>query len=158
MARPERILLCVDGSPAGIQAARTAVAFAQSWGARLRAICVVRDAALAHVLDAAADAGLEPATRRVVSEARNLLRFVEELARTAGVTVESDVLDGDPVEEILRDAHAHRPDLVVMGRARRVGPGPVVVGSVTEHVLEFADWPVIVVPGPAPHAALRSQP
>jgi len=156
MGMPERVLVCVDGSPAGIEAARTAIAFCQAWGVGLRAICVVRDSLMARALDAATDASLEPAAGRIVAEGHNLLRFVQDLARPQGVVVEVQLLDGDAVEEILRDAAEHHPDLVVMGRARRAGPGPVIVGSVTEHVLEFAEWPVLVVPAPAARTGARS--
>ena len=33
-----------------------------------------------------------------------------------------------------------------MGRTGRRGPGRALVGSEVERVLEFTDWPVIVVP------------
>jgi hypothetical protein len=35
-----------------------------------------------------------------------------------------------------------------MGRTGRRGPGRALVGTQVEHVLEFTEWPVIVVPAP----------
>ena len=38
-------------------------------------------------------------------------------------------------------------DLIVLGRSDRPGPGEPYVGAETRRVLEFADRPVLVVPG-----------
>lgn len=46
----------------------------------------------------------------------------------------------------LADAHSWHPDYVVIGRTGRSGPGSPMVGSLAVHLLEFTDWPVIVVP------------
>jgi hypothetical protein len=44
-------------------------------------------------------------------------------------------------------------DLVVMGRSDRHGPSSPYLGGVTEHVLEFANCPVLVVPQTPPREA-----
>lgn len=63
--------------------------------------------------------------------------------------METVLRHGEAFAEILREARAFRPDFVVIGRTRGLGPGPTVIGTVTAQLLEFAEWPVIVVPGVA---------
>jgi nucleotide-binding universal stress UspA family protein len=79
-----------------------------------------------------------------------ILRHVEALAMTAGVTATvSTVPDGGRAFEALLDvAHEWQADLIVMGRSDKRRPGGPYVGSQTEHLLEFTDIPVLVVPGP----------
>ena len=49
-------------------------------------------------------------------------------------------------EAILDAARQWNADLIVMGRSDERGPGRPYVGSQTEHVLEFTEVPVLVVP------------
>lgn len=46
-------------------------------------------------------------------------------------------------------ARALPADLVVLGSAGRRGPGQPYIGHHTQHILEFAEWPVLTVPAPA---------
>ncbi len=64
------------------------------------------------------------------------------------------------VEQAGRALRTWNVNLIVMGRSDRRGPSSAYLGSVTAHVLEFADCPVLVVPqsrstdpdNPQPHA------
>jgi len=59
------------------------------------------------------------------------------------------VLRGDPLRAILEDAREWQPDLILVGRTGRSGPGSPMVGSLAMHLIEFTEWPVVVVPEPA---------
>lgn len=141
-----RVLLCVDGSPAALAAARLTVDLALGWGAAVRAICVVQDSAIAEAIDAASAGHLAPAEQRLEAAAGGLLAHVVNLGLGRGIKIEPVRRLGEPFREILREARAYRPDLIVIGLAGRRGPGPTVIGTVTAHLLEFTEWPVIVVP------------
>lgn len=110
---------------------------------------------------AAAALAIEFATSRptelmfvTVAEAANgddaVLSHVAELARNAGVASTISTTRGDePFEALLAAAHGWRADVIVMGRSHTRRPGDPYVGSQTEHLLEFTDIPVLVVPEPS---------
>ncbi len=65
------------------------------------------------------------------------------------------VLEGDPVEEIIRFAEEHKGTLIVMGTHGRKGLDRVVFGSVAENVLRKSPVPVLTV---NPHLVAKDQP
>ncbi|MGH9798048.1 MAG: universal stress protein [Candidatus Polarisedimenticolia bacterium] len=67
-------------------------------------------------------------------------------AMSAGVAVETAVVRGDPVAEILKAAATLPADLLVIGTHGRGGFEHLVLGSVTEKVLRKAVCPVLAVP------------
>jgi nucleotide-binding universal stress UspA family protein len=136
-----RILLAVDDSPAGLAAARTAIRLASDTGAQLRVVHVLPDGALARALEGSSDVD-----SRQAQGAAAVLRYVDDLARAAGVAAETRTLQGKPARTILGEAGAWKADLVVIGRAGGRHVGEHYVGSAVQRVLEFADMPVLVVP------------
>jgi nucleotide-binding universal stress UspA family protein len=141
----KRLLLCVDGSIAGMQAARLAVRLAVEGGGEIRAVCATSGDTVAEALDAIGPAGAS-AAERLKRTATAVLARVEELARSQGVPVEPVLRQGEPFVVILDEARRWQPDLLVIGRTGRRGPASTVLGSVTAHLLEFTEWPVVVVP------------
>lgn len=141
---PQRVLVAVDDSPAALRAARLAITLAAGWGARVRAVTVLTDHALAQVLDATTPGG--SVEERLAAAARTVLSWVTDLAAQHDVPVEVALLEGEPFRRILEDAEDYDADLIVMGRSDRRGPTSPYIGSETEHVLEFTDRPVLVVP------------
>lgn len=142
---PEKVLVAVDGSVASLKAARLAVSLAASWHATVRFISVTD-----------ADPGRNPIpTARVeeqAAELRNALDYVCRLGTEAGVAVEGMLRSGhgaQPYERILDEAEDWGADLLLVGRRRHHGLGRALLGSQAEHVLEFAQLPVMVVPEPA---------
>jgi nucleotide-binding universal stress UspA family protein len=140
------VLLCVDATPTALEALRLAVDFAAGWRASVRAVYVVQDSVVAEAIDAASGGLLRPAEERLKSEAGGLLAHVENVARARDVAIETVIRRGEPFEEIMLEARRFEPDLIVIGRPRRRGPGSTVLGTVTAHLLEFTEWPVLVVP------------
>ncbi len=139
--RFRRVLVAVDDSPEGLAAARAAVELAAEGGGRVRAVTVLRD----HVLGAALGGASQDAQRRLAHGRVSLLTWVAELAARHDVPCETVARDGEPFRCILEEVTAWDADLVVMGRSERRGTMPA-LGSVTTHVLEFAERPVLVVP------------
>lgn len=140
-----RILVAVDDSPAALAAARVAVALAARSGARLRFVHVLGDGELVRALATPGERGLQVDQRRSTAS-QALLRHVAAEAARAGVAAETVGLEGHPAALLLTDAREWAADLVVLGRSDEHGPGRAYVGTVTRHVLEFADTPVLVVP------------
>ncbi len=72
----------------------------------------------------------------------------EELARS-GLAAFSQQREGTVVEEILRAANEISANLIVMGSHGHGSVYNLLVGSVTEGVLQAAQRPVLLVPAPA---------
>ncbi|MGQ9513115.1 universal stress protein [Thermodesulfitimonas sp.] len=73
------------------------------------------------------------------------LKRAEDLLAEKGVPVESVILVGETILEILEYAAQWQPDLIVMGSR---GTGPIrelVLGGVCHKILQLAQCPVLVV-------------
>jgi len=153
----ERILLAVDDSPDAFAAARVAIELATGLGARLRAVHVRPDHALDRELEGATSRSAVAVRRERAAAA--ILARITALARTVGLTIETDLLAGDIAPAILDTARTWSADLVVVGKSRRAATGEPYVGSQTRSVLEFGDQPVLVVPSPHPtwHVGIGSR-
>lgn len=140
-----RLFVCMDGSVAALAAGRLALELAEEYGGVVRAVSVVGEDDWEAPLPGRASLG--PGAEARMGEAlRATLHRFRAMGQDRSVEVETELLHGGPLREILRDARSWRPDLVLIGRTRRSGPGSPMLGSLAMQVVEFADWPVIVVP------------
>lgn len=79
-------------------------------------------------------------------QAAALLAHVERLCGRSDIRVETVATHGEAAHVILEEARRWPADAIVMGRSSRQGPASAYIGSVTAHVIEFSDCPVVVVP------------
>lgn len=80
-----------------------------------------------------------------------LLENLQKLIRDtvpAGVSTEITLLEGHPVETILKRARLGNPDLIVMGSHGRSGISRLRLGSVAENVIQQTASPTLVVRAP----------
>jgi nucleotide-binding universal stress UspA family protein len=145
----KRILLGVDDSPAGVAAARTAVELAAECAAELRAVYVATDGELARALQARPGGGHTRLDLPHRSAA--VLRFVADIAKHADVPVQVVAVQGQPARCVLDQADTWSADLIVLGRSTGHRLGQPYIGSQAQHVMEFAEVPVLVVPPPQRH-------
>lgn len=125
----KRMLVAIDDSAPALAGAALAIEFAATRPTELRFVTVA-----------------EPTTSDDV-----ILSHVANLARKAGVAATITTVDGgEPFEALLAAAHEWKADVIVMGRSHIRRPGHPYVGSQTEHLLEFTNIPVLVVPEPSP--------
>jgi nucleotide-binding universal stress UspA family protein len=76
-----------------------------------------------------------------VEEGHEKLRQLKSHAH--GARVETLILEGDPVDMILRAAEETHSDVIVMGTHGRTGLGRLLLGSVAESVIRKAPCPVL---------------
>jgi len=135
----DRILFPTDGSDAVADVFESALDVATAHGATVSVLNVAdtgRDSVTqlqGNVVDA-----LEREGEKRVAE-------LAEKARARGVPVETDVLQGDPAETIADYTQTYDVDLVVMPTHGRTGLDRLLLGSVTEKVVNTAAVPVLVV-------------
>ncbi len=142
------ILAPIDGSENSVQAARLAFRVAKVCGAGVTLLYVVDTV----VMDELRKFGQEH--DQVQAELREngwrYLDYAAKLAEEAGVAVQTELREGEPYAEIVSLADSMGADLIVMGHVGRRGPRRILVGSVTERVIEFAHCPVLVAKAPRP--------
>ena len=134
-----RILVCVDGSRASLEAARAAIDLAAGWNSELRAVFVIETVDI----DGKPDPGV---VERMRESGRAILSRVAQMGELKAVKVTQELLEGVPFDAILKDARGWKADVIVMGRTGRTGPGRALLGSEAERVLEFTERPVLIVP------------
>lgn len=135
----DHILFPTDGSDAVTDVFESALDIATAHGATVSVL---------NVADTARDSVAQIQGNVVDALEREGEQQVAELAETArerGVSVETDVLQGDPAETIADYTREYDVDLVVMPTHGRTGLNRLLLGSVTEAVINSAAVPVLVV-------------
>jgi nucleotide-binding universal stress UspA family protein len=101
-----------------------------------------------YAYDAPADWLGDPYYQRALDahqrRGRELLRELETQGLTNG-ELETDLVEGPPVEALVRAAHAAGAEEIVVG-SRGLGRFRAALGSVSHALLQEADVPVVVVP------------
>lgn len=136
-----RILLAVDGSDHGTQAAQVATRLARALGAHLTLITVY------HAPSASlGEPNYSAALREALDEARHTIGSAREAVLAAGgPEPETEWLGGGPAETIMSVARDGGYDLIVMGTRGRGRVGAALLGSVSNAVAARAARPVLVV-------------
>lgn len=142
----KHILVPIDGSPAMNDVLDKAVVLARAFGARLSAVYVLDPQPFVGVSSEFAYGQSDS-----VSEARaageQALAAASRALQAAGQLVDTAVVEEATAwRGILHAAKDAQADLIVMGSSRRKGLEKLVLGSVTESVLQHACIPVFVVP------------
>lgn len=139
----DRILVATDGSPTADRAATHAVGLARQSDAGLHAVYVI------ETRTAYDNAIVDPETVRenFRTEGEAALAAVAERAGS-DLAVATAIREGVPHEELLAYAGEHDVDLVVMGAKGGSAFKTLLLGSVTEAVIDAETLPVLVVDAP----------
>jgi len=135
----ERILLPTDERDM-TEVFEHAADVASQRDARVHVLSVIDERAFITLEDDVQEeavAQLRAAGREAIEDATGFLE-------AAGVTVESEIREGDPAAEIIDCAEENDVDLVVMG-TRRGDYSQSMVGSVSQQVIEQSPFPVLTV-------------
>jgi nucleotide-binding universal stress UspA family protein len=130
-----RVMVAVDPSSAAVPTARQAVAFAQLLGCPLHAL---------HVIDP------PPAIAELPRDwSRDIVE--RDVWPTIPLVEQGKVMrEGNPFETIVTEAAAWRADVIVVGSHGKGWVDRLLIGSVTENLLNNLPCAVLVVPAPAP--------
>jgi len=145
MGRPfNKILIPIDGSRYAMQAADYGISLAKNYGSRIISLYVIDKASLASLgkIEKDRSNGLR---QRLQREGENCLRDLQGRAEAAGVEFAGLVKEGTPHRVIVALAKEEGVDLILIGKVGQRGPRRILIGSVTERVIESAPCPVLVV-------------
>jgi nucleotide-binding universal stress UspA family protein len=138
------ILCPVDFSADSERALAAALSLARSTGGHVTLVTVVDPLLSAGASAAGADEALNEQTQQ---ELRQLLDRAAPAVLPANLPAVS-VRVGDAAAEILAQAAESNADVIVMGMRGIGGAQRLLLGSTSEHVLQHATIPVVVVPPP----------
>lgn len=138
-----RVMVAVDPSYAAVPTAQQAVAFARILGSPLHAL---------HVIDPApAVAELPPNWSREIVE--------RDVWPTVPLVPSGKVIrEGNPFETIVDEARAWGADVIVVGSHGKGWADRLIIGSLTEDLLNDLPCAVLVVPARKPKRAARAEP
>lgn len=140
----KRILVTTDFSSYSKSALPCAAALAQRFGAEILLVHVVPTSPTSSPAEFS-HLGLAVEQNWLLKGARDLLPLLREAELDSALSVELQVLNGSPVEEICKTAKENACDLIVIATRGHTGLKHFFLGSVAEQVVRHAPCPVLVV-------------
>jgi nucleotide-binding universal stress UspA family protein len=140
-----KILVPVDFSQCSIAGVNYAARLARRFDAKLRLFHAIFPYANLFGMDRV-DSNLTMTIENARNHAQEEMKKLRHLRFMDGVSSETEIRSGSTVDEIC--AESRRPDIDVMVTSThgRTGFKRALIGSVAEHVLRYAECPVIIVP------------
>jgi nucleotide-binding universal stress UspA family protein len=134
-----KILIAYDGSEASRKAFETALTLAVQHGAELFVLSVARPPEVADEVET------EAVIENSRQHHRRMLAQLKPALAAKNIKAHFEVAVGHPAEQIIYDADRHGVDLIVVGHRGRSKFARLLLGSVSKHVVQYADRPVLVV-------------
>jgi nucleotide-binding universal stress UspA family protein len=141
MAMFERILVAYDGSENAKRALLQGIELAKLFNSRLFVVEAI-DVTVFY------NAGILPplsALKDLEKKAKADMAEATELAKSQGVDVITDVIEGDPATSVLDYAEKNNVDLILVGSRGLSRFKKAFLGSVSTAILNHAKVPVMVV-------------
>jgi len=142
-----KVLFLVETSRGALDAARYAVDLARASGAPLVALAVVDTDTLRQLLSSRilADQEMHELETQLEESCRRQLDYVTELARKAGVKVESVLRKGSCHREAMRAQRDYAADLVVLAPFRTSMAKRDLMANEKRLIADEADCPVLIL-------------
>ncbi len=151
-----RVLVPLDGSPAGEQALPIARTLAAAMRATVYLVCVVPLPEPWALMGAyAPQADYDAAMQADEQAARAALEGARAQLATGGLTVCTDELLGDAGPALQRYEQEQGIDLVVLGAHHHAGPARLALGRLASYLLRHGRAPLLLVGGGADPVCLR---
>ena len=138
------ILAPTDGSQPALQAGKMAIRLAAAYKSDLTFVYVVDDSVAAE-LAASSKKNENQIEQDLKESGQRSLDYLCRMASEAGLSAKEALRRGDPCDEIIQEAKEKDVDLIVIGQVGTKGLRRVLIGCVTERVIEYANCPVLVV-------------
>jgi nucleotide-binding universal stress UspA family protein len=139
------IVAPVDGSVLSLKAVEAAADISCRLGATL-VILNVADVAKAAAMTAGNAQFVGGCLEALRDEGESIVQRAADHVRSRVSSVETRLVQGNPVEEILKASDQLNAEWIVMGSHGRTGLMRGLLGSVAEGVVRHANVPVMIVP------------
>jgi nucleotide-binding universal stress UspA family protein len=137
-----KILIPTDGSDYSLRAAEFGICLAKVFRAEVITIYVIDAVILEEIAKTSEKTVVE---RELKEKGESYLNYVTRLAEKEDLKAEAVLARGEPHDQIVHYAKSSGVNLIVMGTYGRRGADRILIGSVTERVIEYAPCPVLVV-------------
>ena len=148
----KRILCPMDFSDPSFEALKAAGELAQTYSAEMILVNVVQPVQAIAAPGVPASYSVKEYYEQMSEAARKSFEDIVENRVPQGVKVRTKVLEGQPADEIVREAEAEKADIIVTATHGWTGWRRFVFGSVAEKVVRLSTCPVLTVPGPGGHS------
>lgn len=138
----KNILVAVDGSKPSNAALSVSCGLAQQLGATLHVRHVL---AMYPQLSGRHVTWLPEVEAEKRREAGAIVHAAQKLAKRCGVDADARVIDGEPIDDLLRAADELGADTIVIGNRGQSAFSTLLMGSVAQGVTERSKQPVLVV-------------
>jgi nucleotide-binding universal stress UspA family protein len=142
------LLVPTDGSTTSTAAGKLAIDVAAIFGSRLIFMYVVDESVIEELARSSQQTSLE-ASHELRLSGQRYLDYLVALAGQHNIVAETVLRQGTPHLEIVKVCREQQVDLIVMGYVGRRGPRRILIGSVTERVIEYAQCPILIAKGEA---------
>ena len=142
MEKIKKILVPTDGSDCSLRATDLAISLAKVLGAEIFVIYAIDPIILEELTRGIKESDIE---KELKEKGERYLNYVIKLAEKEGLKAEEILAKGEPHDQIVHYAKIKGVDMIVMGTYGRRGTKRILIGSVTERVIEYAPCPVLVV-------------
>lgn len=140
MSEFKKILIPTDGSEYTKPAIAKGLALAKQMDAEVTAMYVVDQTSF---INFPMDSTIVSVYSLLEKEGKDALDFVVNEGEKLGIKVKMLIEEGSPSRKIIEASKNY--DLVVMGTLGRTGISKILLGSVAEKVIRFAECPVMVI-------------
>ncbi len=139
------ILVPIDGSEPSLQAVQMALRVIALCPACKMTVLYVIDKLVLNELARFSKHSQKEVDAELEEQGRRYLDLACKDAEHQGLKAECLTRRGNPFEEVIAAANDSGADLIIMGHTGRHGTSRVLIGSVTQRVLDYAPCPVLVM-------------
>lgn len=139
------LLVPIDGSEPSLGAVQMALRIVELCPDCKITVLYVIDKLVLNELVRFSKRSEEEVEAELAEQGRRYLALARKDSERKGLTAQCQSRRGDPFEEVIAAAKDLRADLIIMGHTGRRGTSRVLIGSVTERVLDYAPCPVLVM-------------
>jgi nucleotide-binding universal stress UspA family protein len=140
-----KILVPVDFSECSVAGVKYAAFLAKRFGAKLRLFHAIFPYTQVFAMDRV-DSDLTPITENARRHAEEEMKKLRHSRFMHGVSSETEIRAGSSIDEICAESQRPDIDLMVTSTHGRTGFKHALIGSVAEHVVRYAECPVLIVP------------
>jgi len=137
----ENILLAVDGSEHGLNAAKMAGELARTMNAKQLRIVVAYEPIPPYL----GEPNLQEAINARLDQANAILNAAVHVVETVPAEVHTELLEGSAAEAIIAVANTRQNDIIVMGSRGLGRIAGAMLGSTSQKVVAHAPCPVLIV-------------
>ncbi len=140
-----KILVPVDFSPCSLAGVHYAARLAKTTGGTLRLLHVIFPYTQLFTTDRGG-ADLIRLSTAAKATAREQMKELTKKSFLGDIPCETEIRTGSVIDEIVEESSEPGVDLIVTSTHGRTGLERAVIGSVAEHVVRYAECPVLTVP------------